>query len=212
MVIGGVVGATANGRAAIAIAVSATVREALTAGVDRATAPGLVVDVVETTTVAEAEIVIAAVIEEVTAAPVAAEEAGAEIAEAVVDAAVVADARAPVAGVPKVCAAAVTPVAGCPESSHVGGLDPGSVDPLVAVVTPGPVAGRPDIAVTGADGLGVDRDDRRCDPDRQEDPRMSGGRDRKQSSGESGCAHQFTKMPKNRHCRFLSSCPARLVK
>ena len=92
------------------------------------------------------------------ATPIATVEAGAEVAEAIVNATIVADGGAPVAGVPEVASGAVSPVAGSPEGSGVGRENPGAVYPLVAVIGPGPVAGGPDVAVAGSDGLGVDGD------------------------------------------------------
>src|SRR6185312_8189102 len=83
-------------------------------------------------------------------------EADTEVAEAVVDAAVVADFRSPVTGVPEVSGTAVTPPAGCPESAGVGRQNPCAVDPVVAGVrVPGPVDRRPDVAIAGAFGLVV---------------------------------------------------------
>ena len=71
--------------------------------------------------VVEAGVPVGAVIPEVTAVPVAAVEAYAEEAEAVVNAAVVADGRAPVSGVPVVAVGVIAPVAGGPQGSYVGG-------------------------------------------------------------------------------------------
>ncbi len=87
---------------------------------------------------AVADVAVGAVVVEAAAAPVSAVEADAEVPEAVVDATVVADVGAPVAGVPEVAAVAVAPVAGGPEGSGVGCCDPGALYPLVAVTGPGP--------------------------------------------------------------------------
>src|SRR6185437_382099 len=57
-----------------------------------------------------AEIVDGAIVEETVMVPMAAEEADAEIAEAVVDAAIEADGRAPIAGMPEIAHVDPTPV------------------------------------------------------------------------------------------------------
>ena len=108
---------------------------------------------------AAADVAVGAVVVEAAAAPVSAIEAYAEVAEAVVDAAIIADVGAPVAGVPEV-AVVITPVAWGPEGSCVGSCDPGALNPLVAVSGPGPVAGSPDVAVAGGRGLLVVGDGR----------------------------------------------------
>src|ERR1700736_4696087 len=121
---------------------------------------GVVVDVVD---VGDVDVVVDAVIEETIASPVSAVEAGAEVAEAIVDATVVSDGGPPISGVPKVSAATPTPVSGGPESAGVGGENPGAVDPVVAIVAVGPIAGSPDVAITRAERLGIDRNERRSD-------------------------------------------------
>lgn len=105
----------------------------------------------------EANVAVGAVVPEAAAAPVSAVEAYAEVAEAVVDTAVVANVGAPVACVPEVAAVAVAPVAGGPESAGVGRCDPGARNPLVTVAGPCPVAGGPYIAIAGSGGLVVVR-------------------------------------------------------
>ena len=104
---------------------------------------------------AVAEVAVGAVVPEAAAAPVSAVETDAEVAEAVVDAAVVADVGSPVAGVPEVSVVAVAPVAGRPESAGVGSENPGARNPFVTLAGPYPVAGRPDIAVAGGGWLFV---------------------------------------------------------
>ena len=154
---------------------------------------------------APADVIVSTVVPEVATAPVSAVEAGAEVAEAVVNAAVVADGRAPVTGVPEVATGAVAPVAGGPEGVDVWRCDPGAVDPFITVAGPGPVAGGPDVAVARSDGLFVDRDGRRRHGNRDKDACVSGGR----SDGKSSCKncsadrifeqpgelHQFTFLP-----------------
>src|SRR5665213_3106110 len=117
--------------------------------------------VVEAAAEAAAKVAVGAVVPEAAAVPVSAVETCAEVAEAVVDAAVVADFRAPVTGVPEVVGTAVAPPSGRPESVGVRRKDPGAVDPVVAgVLIVGPIAGRPDIAIAGDFGLVVLRNGR----------------------------------------------------
>src|SRR5262249_47327205 len=94
-----------------------------------------------------AEVVDGAVVEELPASPVAALVAAAAIAVAVVDAAVVADVRAPVAGMEQVGAVAPAPPRRGPIEAHRRD-DPGPRHPVVVVIggAPGPVARRPDVA------------------------------------------------------------------
>ena len=130
--------------------------EACSAGVSVVTGVGAVVYVVE----ADAYVAVAAVVPEASAAPVSAVEAYAEVAEAVINAAVVADVWAPVTGVPEVAVGSVAPVARVSEGVDEGRQNPCAVDPDVAIRGPGPVAGGPDVAVAGGDWLGVVGDGR----------------------------------------------------
>src|SRR5579859_6731284 len=66
------------------------------------------------------------------ASPFAADEADAAVTEAVVNAAVESNVRAPVARVPDVKAAGETPVAGCPEHADPRRGDPHAGNPEVA--------------------------------------------------------------------------------
>src|SRR5580658_7520535 len=84
------------------------------------------------------------VVVELSAPPLAAAESHAAVAEAVVDAAVEADMRTPIAPVPGVDAARPAPIAGCPQQADRR-QHPGFGHPVVAPV-PRPVAGRPDVA------------------------------------------------------------------
>ena len=102
-----------------------------------------------------AEVRHGAVVGEDSAAPLAAEEADAAVAESVVNPAIEADVRAPVAGVPSISAARKSPVAGGPQNANTGRLHPNAGNPVVASVPVGPVAGGPDIARGGQRGLHV---------------------------------------------------------
>jgi hypothetical protein len=97
-----------------------------------------------------------AVVGEVSAAPFAADEAYAKVAKAVVNPAVEADTRSPVAGMPDVHAAAKPPVTGSPKQARLRSEDPGARNPVVVARPPGPIARRPDIVGPGANGLGID--------------------------------------------------------
>src|SRR6202035_5262039 len=97
-----------------------------------------------------------AVVVELVAAPAAALIALAAIAEAVVDAAVEADVRAPVAAAPHIDAALPAPVSGRPQQAHGGRQRPGSGYPVVVLVSPRPVAGDPDVAGRRARRLNID--------------------------------------------------------
>jgi hypothetical protein len=98
-----------------------------------------------------------AVVVEVVAIPVAAVIPDAGVAEAVVDAAIEADVKAPEAAVEAPAVAVPAPVAGGPEGSVVGRSAPGAGDPVVTGGSPVPVAGGPDVVGGGGDGLVVDR-------------------------------------------------------
>jgi hypothetical protein len=85
------------------------------------------------------------VVLEVVALPVTAVEAGADVTEAVVDTAVVADVRAPVADMEAVAPEGEAPIGRRPESAVVGRWAPNAGDPIVAtvVLVKAPVAGGP---------------------------------------------------------------------
>jgi hypothetical protein len=85
----------------------------------------------------------------VAAAPIAALVAEADVAETVVDAAIVADMRAPVTTVKPVAVMPEAPVAGGPQGALVGSLNPHAGHPVVSLRRIGPVAGRPQIVVAG---------------------------------------------------------------
>ena len=106
-----------------------------------------------------------AVIGEDSAAPLAAEEADAAVAEAVVNATVESDVRAPVAAVPAVHSACKTPVARGPQKTGDGRLRPHARNPEIACIAVGPVAGSPEIARRGQRWLLIHRQNRRSNVD-----------------------------------------------
>ncbi len=127
------------------------------------------------------------VIREVTAIPPPAVEAGAAIPEAVVDAAVEADMRPPVAGVEDEGATSPAPVAGRPKHADRRRLHPHTGNPVVPLRTIRPVAGIPEIAIARADRLGIHRQCGRPETDRDKDA----GERRKRRQAKCCCNNQF---------------------
>src|ERR1700751_992701 len=113
----------------------------------------LVVDV----NVGDGDVVHGAVVIEVAVAPVSAFIAVAEIAEAVIHASVETDVRPPISRMPDVDTVTPTPVAGRPEYANRGWSHPGAGNPVVAFGAVGPVTGRPDVHITRAGGLLINR-------------------------------------------------------
>jgi hypothetical protein len=103
------------------------------------------------------------------AAPLASGEANAHVAETVVHAAVVAHVAAPVAPMEPVVATVPVPVVRRPKRALIGSRDPGSGNPVVIPVTPGPVAGNPHQVGLRADGLIVDGQHGRGEADADND-------------------------------------------
>jgi hypothetical protein len=97
----------------------------------------------------------------VAAAPVAALVAKADVTKAVIDTAIVADVLTPVARIKAVGVVPVAPIAGGPQRALVRSLHPRAGHPVIAVWTPSPVSGRPEIAVVGSGRLVVVRQRRR---------------------------------------------------
>jgi hypothetical protein len=102
---------------------------------------------------ADADAVDGAVVVEVVAAPVSAVVTVTGIAEAIVDAAVEADMRPPVAAMEVIAVAVEAPVTGGPERSIVRWRTPDTGNPVVADGSPAPVAGGPEIVRGRSFGL-----------------------------------------------------------
>jgi hypothetical protein len=98
-----------------------------------------------------------AVVKECAASPFSPHKAYAAVPEAVVNAAVEADVRRPIATVPAVAAVFKAPIAGRPK--HARGRNyPRARNPIIAaILIPSPIPGRPEIAGARAGGLVIDR-------------------------------------------------------
>jgi hypothetical protein len=112
--------------------------------------------------------------------PVATLIAIATVAEAVVDAAVETYLRSPVAIVEHVRAVIPAPVAGGPEQARFGSFHPGAWHPVIAFVAVGPIARRPDVALSRRHRLRVDGERWGSDIDGNADLRESRSRQSRQ--------------------------------
>ncbi len=101
------------------------------------------------------DVVHRAVVVEAVTVPAAAFITSAEIAITVIDAAVETDPRAPITLMEKKDGSAPAPIGRRPEKTRFWSQDPGAGNPKVIIITPSPVARRPDIAFLRADGLFV---------------------------------------------------------
>jgi hypothetical protein len=99
----------------------------------------------------------AGVIEIVAAAPVAAVKAGARITKAIVDASVEANASSPISSVPKIETVVEGPVSRSPKQAHSRRPDPHAWNPIVAVLSIGPITWDPDVTTFGTNRLLVNR-------------------------------------------------------
>jgi len=112
-------------------------------------------------------VIYGSVVKEASAPPIAPCVPYAYVSESVIDPTVKTDMRAPIPRVPEKESAAPAPVTGSPQESRRGRDHPGAWDPVVAVRgIISPIAGSPDVTWAGADGLGVDRQGRRTNPNR----------------------------------------------
>jgi hypothetical protein len=128
--------------------------------------------------------------------PIAAEIPDAHVAKSIVDAAVKADLRPPIAGTPEVHAVIPVPVARSPERADERRFHPGPRYPVVAINrVPGPVTGRPDEAGTGTKRLRINGQRRWGDGhgDAHSDVRVRGSRrhqHRHSHQGENQSSHR----------------------
>ena len=116
--------------------------------------------------VGDPDVVDAAVVVEVPTSPVSARIPGANIAETVIDAPIETDMRAPITRIPDVNTLMPAPIARRPEQADRRRRRPGTGHPVVAVRAVSPVAGSPDITVTGTRRLLINRQYRWSDRDR----------------------------------------------
>ena len=114
----------------------------------------LVVDVGH---IRDADVRDGAVVKKRAPAPLPADKANTGVAKSVVNPAVEADVRAPVSRMPGIQSAAPSPVSRRPKQAN-GRNHPSAGHPVIAIcIVPSPIAGRPEVARTGADGLRIDR-------------------------------------------------------
>jgi hypothetical protein len=97
------------------------------------------------------------VIAEHASGPASAVEANAAVSEPVVHAAIEANLRPPIPGVPCVDTIRPAPITGRPEQAHGWSHHPCTGNPVIAVWPPGPVARSPDVIRRGAYGLHIHR-------------------------------------------------------
>jgi hypothetical protein len=107
-----------------------------------------------------------AVVEEFAASPSAAKEADSGVAETVVDSAIEANFRTPVAGVPKIGVVLPGPITRSPEQADLGRLDPGAGNPEITVGAVSPVARNPEKAGARTNGLLIHGQNWRTNPNR----------------------------------------------
>src|ERR1700751_1983446 len=108
--------------------------------------------------------------------PASAFVAEAVVTEAVSYAAIKADVFTPVSAVPEVSSVSPTPIARSPQESNARRDDPGSGNPVVVlvIIVVSPVAGSPDVAISRADRLLVNRKWWRRKTDRKTEADLSG--------------------------------------
>src|SRR6185437_4118150 len=143
--------------------------------------------------VGDVDVVHRAVVVEVAPSPLTAGVTVTEVAVSVIDAAVEADLRAPVTGVPAIEAVVPAPPARCPQQADLRGHHPGARHPVVVAIIriPRPVARCPDVARPRYDGLRVNGKRRWRDADRNADadihPGLGGWRERQHGGGHETC-------------------------
>jgi hypothetical protein len=91
------------------------------------------------------------------AVPIAAFIAGAPVAVTIIDAPVITDVSAPISGVTDVPPREEAPETGRPESAGIGSAGPYTRHPVIVGVCVIPVAGCPDVAITGTGRLVIVR-------------------------------------------------------
>jgi hypothetical protein len=153
--------------------VSSAVAAVIAHPVGRVVDNGLVVNVVN---VRHVHVIYRSVVLEGSVIPISAFIAGTAIAVAVVDAAIKADMRTPVAFIPGIGIAAPAPITGSPEQARFGSHHPRTRHPVVAFIPVSPVARRPQVTIGGGHRLLVYRQRRGSDRDRHAELREQRGR------------------------------------
>src|ERR1700690_822371 len=133
----------------------------------------LVVGVVK---ISATDVVHICVVAELIVAPVAAFVPGATITEAIVDAAVEADFRPPIAVIPGVRAVAPAPITRRPEEANCRWFYPGAGHPEIAFLAVRPITGRPEESLLRAGGLRIDHQFWWCNRDGGAELRVRRGR------------------------------------
>src|SRR5208282_1430189 len=125
------------------------------------------VGVVNVVDVSDVHVAHGAVVEEVSIIPTPAFKTDTEITEAVIDPAVEAYVRPPVAVIEDKSVAAPAPIGWCPQEADFRRHHPSARHPVVIadIVIVGPVTGRPEITVPWAERLLIDRQRGRADRD-----------------------------------------------
>src|ERR1700683_383145 len=127
-----------------------------------------------------------AVVGEDTVIPIPADESHSDISKAIIHAAIEADVRTPISPVPNIQTATPAPVSWRPEQPNLRRHDPSSWNPIVAIRTIGPVTRGPHVTGSRARRLLVNRQDGRCNSDRNANCylRLRRGRDGQQRKSE----------------------------
>src|ERR1700676_4266307 len=121
----------------------------------------LVIDVGD---VGDVDVVHAPVVEVAVALPISAIKTTAGVTKAVIEAAIKPDVRSPVSIIPGIETVVPTPVAGSPKLAD-GSEYPRARNPVVAIIViPCPITRRPDVSLSGTQGLNVNRQRRGTDP------------------------------------------------
>jgi hypothetical protein len=106
------------------------------------------------------------VIKEMTAFPTTAPEAGSEITKSIVNSAVESDVRSPITAVPQIGSITKAPPSRSPKKPNFWRCYPYAGNPVIVVFTIGPVTRHPEVSISGAGGLVVNRDNGRRDCNR----------------------------------------------
>src|ERR1700722_1888098 len=142
------------------------------------------------------------VIKEMTTFPSAAPEAGPEITKSVVNSAIEADVRSPITAVPQIGSISKAPPSRSPKKPDFGRCYPHPRYPVIVVVSIGPVPRRPEVSISRAGGLVVNRDNGRRDCNRD----VCGGEEgrKPQNTNEEHKVHSFRNELQHKMTAILS--------